>query len=647
MIVTRFAPSPTGRLHPGHAYAALFAFQQAMAAKGRFLLRIEDIDPIRCHRDHEDGIFEDLAWLGLVWEQPVRRQSEHMDEYQSYLDVLSKKELLYPCFCTRKEIRDEVSRAGHAPHGPEGLLYPGTCKNLPASQREELIEADAPYALRLDMTQALVQAGQGLEFHERSQGKMQAAPDVLGDVVLARKDIPTSYHLSVTIDDHLQGVTLVTRSKDLLYATHLHRLLQALLDLDVPEWHHHDIINDENGERFAKRNAATTLQHYREQEHKTPRDIMAIIGYGLCLVLLLTGLAFFAPGAMAALPDNAEPDIAPNTKEDTEENAREDAMPDIETLASDYIKKSDKRRFLTLSIENDSLGRGTDRHYTSGVRLTYLNVNTQVPDFIKEISGHIPTFRINPTTSIAYSVGQNLYTPDDLSRREQASDDRPWAGWLYASAGLSTITRNHVDELELTLGMVGPAALGKGTQKFVHNLIDSPNPKGWDNQLRNEPGVIISWLRRWPYAAGFEAGSLRGGIEPNINLTLGNIYSYAGTGLTFRLGPQTILFQDHPPRVRPAMPGSGYYDIPPSGLGWYLFAGIDGRAVGRNIFLDGNTFRNSHSIDKKYFVMDANAGIALTLGQARMSYSAIYRTKEFRGQNRNDLFGSVSLSWRY
>lgn len=278
MIVTRFAPSPTGRLHIGHAYSALFAYRQAQEAGGKFILRIEDIDPDRCRPEFERGIYEDLAWLGLEWEMPVRRQSDYMDDYKKALSKLLAQDLLYPCFCTRAEIQAEVARSGVAPHGPEGTLYPGTCRHLSVRQQEEKIAQGQPYAFRLHIDKAIAAAGRNLRWTDRDKGEQIATPEILGDVVLARKDVGTSYHLSVTLDDHLQGVTLVTRGEDLFYASHLHRLLQALLKLNVPEWHHHKLLLDEEGKRFAKRNNAVTLQYLREQEHKTPEDIRRITG---------------------------------------------------------------------------------------------------------------------------------------------------------------------------------------------------------------------------------------------------------------------------------------------------------------------------------------------------------------------------------
>ena len=275
MTVTRFAPSPTGRLHIGHAYSALFAARAA--APGRFLLRIEDIDTGRCRPEFEDAIFEDLDWLGLAWESPVRRQSRHMADYRAALGKLNENNLLYPCFCTRKEILDEIARAGDAPHGPDGPLYPGTCRDLARDARESRIAAGEAYALRLDMARAADAAGP-LTFADRAHGTVTVDGPGGGDAVLARKDSPASYHLAVSVDDAIQGVGLVTRGEDLLHATHIQRILQTLLGLPEPEYHHHKLLVDEDGRRFAKRDQALTIQALREAG-RGPAEVRAIAGF--------------------------------------------------------------------------------------------------------------------------------------------------------------------------------------------------------------------------------------------------------------------------------------------------------------------------------------------------------------------------------
>jgi glutamyl-Q tRNA(Asp) synthetase len=276
--VTRFAPSPTGRLHLGHAFSALTAFAAARQSGGRFLLRIEDIDLGRCRPEFKQAIYEDLAWLGLGWELPVRRQSEHFADYRDALARLQGLGLIYPCFCTRKEIAAEIAAAGAAPHGPDGPLYPGTCRHLSPEERERRQASGAPFAFRLDAAAAAARAG-SLHWIEQGKGEIAVDPGLHGDIVIARKDIPTSYHLSVTVDDAIQGVTLVTRGEDLLPATHIHRLLQALLGLPVPQYRHHKLLTDAAGRRLAKRDDAETLASLRA-EGADPAGIRARLGFG-------------------------------------------------------------------------------------------------------------------------------------------------------------------------------------------------------------------------------------------------------------------------------------------------------------------------------------------------------------------------------
>ncbi|HEY1410823.1 MAG TPA: tRNA glutamyl-Q(34) synthetase GluQRS, partial [Rhodopila sp.] len=260
---TRFAPSPTGYLHLGHAFSAFNAWKRARSVGGQFLLRLEDIDPGRCRPDYAAAIAEDLAWFGLDWDGPIRVQSEHLADYRGVLDRLADRGLVYPCFCTRAEIAREVTASATAPQGPDGApLYPGTCRRLSATERADRIAAGHAFALRLDMAAAWQP---GLFFDEEGEGRIACHPERFGDVVLARKDAPASYHLCVTHDDALQGVTLVTRGEDLKPATDLHRLLQALMGWKVPSYAHHRLLTDSTGRRLAKRDAAKTLRSLRAE----------------------------------------------------------------------------------------------------------------------------------------------------------------------------------------------------------------------------------------------------------------------------------------------------------------------------------------------------------------------------------------------
>jgi glutamyl-Q tRNA(Asp) synthetase len=276
--VTRFAPSPTGLLHLGHAYSALFAEKAARAEGGRFLLRIEDIDRGRCRLEFESAIEEDLLWLGLKWDGPVIRQSDRFDLYRQALTDLSERNLIYPCFCTRKEIQAEISASDNAPHGPDGPIYPGTCRTRSADERQKKIDGGEPYALRLDVAKASAEVGT-LTFYDQQRGEIPVDAAIGGDVVLSRKDTPASYHLAVTTDDSAQGVTLVTRGEDLLAATHIHRLLQTLLNYPEPAYHHHALLKDENGKRLAKRDRSLTLRALRQAGHTSQYVHEMIEGY--------------------------------------------------------------------------------------------------------------------------------------------------------------------------------------------------------------------------------------------------------------------------------------------------------------------------------------------------------------------------------
>lgn len=281
--VFRFAPSPNGYLHLGHAYSALLNADMARKAGGRLLLRIEDIDRERCRPDYETAIHEDLAWLGMSFEQPARRQSEHLADYRAALEKLDHMGLTYPSFESRAEIARFVAESEPWPHDPDGApLYPGTAKAMSAEERKRRVDGGEQYALRLDMKKALARAGE-LTWSETGQGPageagtIAANPAAWGDVILARKHTPTSYHLSVTVDDAAQGVTDVVRGLDLFHSTSVHRLLQALLALPQPRYHHHRLILDSDGKKLSKSTQATGLRELRAQG-LSPADIRRRVG---------------------------------------------------------------------------------------------------------------------------------------------------------------------------------------------------------------------------------------------------------------------------------------------------------------------------------------------------------------------------------
>jgi glutamyl-Q tRNA(Asp) synthetase len=286
--VFRFAPSPNGYLHLGHAYSALLNYDMARACGGRLLLRIEDIDAGRCRPEYEAAIYEDLSWLGVEWEQPVRRQSEHFDAYRAALMKLDVRRLTFPAFETRSEIVRMVGdRESHArwPRDPDGVpLYPGTARTMPADEREARLAHREPYAIRLDMAKAIEWTGP-LRWTETGAGpagetgEIYAAPEDWGDVILGRKDVPTSYHLAVVVDDAHQGVTNVVRGQDLFFSTAVHRQLQELLGLPAPVFHHHRLIADDEGKKLSKSTRSTGLRELRGQG-MTARDIRRLVGLG-------------------------------------------------------------------------------------------------------------------------------------------------------------------------------------------------------------------------------------------------------------------------------------------------------------------------------------------------------------------------------
>ncbi len=286
-FVTRFAPSPTGYLHLGHAFSALTVWQAARAAGGRVLLRIEDIDRTRCRPEYEQAIYDDLAWLGLEWESPVRRQSEHLDEYETALGRLIALDVMYRCFKTRRELMEEAASAPHSiGEGLDGAIYRGPPVFLSADEEEALLESGRPFAWRISMSRCRDLLGADwdrLEFVEEGEGpagehgQVHVRPDLLGDAILGRKDAGTSYHLACVHDDALQGVTHIIRGCDLFASTHLHLLLQALLGLRAPNYRHHRLVHDQSGARLAKRFGAPRIQDMRARG-TTPEEVRIMLG---------------------------------------------------------------------------------------------------------------------------------------------------------------------------------------------------------------------------------------------------------------------------------------------------------------------------------------------------------------------------------
>jgi len=274
-VRTRFAPSPTGRLHLGHVLAARVAFSLARESSGGiFLLRHEDIDGPRVREEFYQGIEQDLEWLGLKWDGDALRQTSRFAAYEAALESLREQGLVYPCFCTRREIQDEWARMGAAPQGPEAPVYPGTCRKLTATDQQAKLNSGIPYAWRLDSRKAAGLTGP-LTFRDLRFGEIPVDPDLLGDVVLARKDIGSAYHLAVVVDDAYQEISHVTRAEDLLPSTHVHRLLQVLLGLPEPIYLHHPLMLDEAGKRLAKRDDSRSIKMLRESG-LTPSEVLAL-----------------------------------------------------------------------------------------------------------------------------------------------------------------------------------------------------------------------------------------------------------------------------------------------------------------------------------------------------------------------------------
>jgi len=315
-------------------------------------------------------------------------------------------------------------------------------------------------------------------------------------------------------------------------------------------------------------------------------------------------------------------------------------------------EETEKYGIVNLQLENDLWGRGTDRHYTHGTRISFLTKAhpTEFSGDVKNwVEDHIPDYFLPDTGRIGFILGQNLFTPENIRKEELIPDDRPYAAWLYIGVGLvaekTSGARPYLDNLEINVGVVGPAALGEETQTEVHRIKDVQIPNGWRHQLDNEFGFLISYERKWPFRYKPE-GFLDYDLTPSLGATLGNVYTYLSTGFTVRMGND--LPSDYgPPRIRPGLSGSGFFK-PSNRFGWYIFAGVEGRLVGRNIFLDGNTFADSHSVSKEIFVGDLQAGVVVTLFRdLRLGFTNIFRTTEFKKQKEGDEFGSIFLSYRW
>ncbi len=329
----------------------------------------------------------------------------------------------------------------------------------------------------------------------------------------------------------------------------------------------------------------------------------------------------------------------------------------IALISSPAIAKhdatNDSHSIFTITYENDVFFN-VDRRYTNGERFSWIGKEQDIPKFmvpvidnvLKPITTVIPQFPTGGKIRVGYSFGQSMFSPDDIRVRTLIKDDRPYAGWLYGSVGVTYETDNELNFVELTAGMLGPASLAEETQKFIHkNITNSPEPKGWDNQLKNEPGLMLTYERKWKSLLEFSPFGVGVDFTPHAGVTLGNIITQGTLGGTFRIGYD--LPADYgPPRVRPSISGSDFFE-PNNKFSWYFFAGAEGRGVARNIFLDGNTFTESHHVERIPFVADAQIGVAMIYSKARIAYTHVFRSQEYKGQDSADQFGAITVSFRF
>jgi lipid A 3-O-deacylase len=303
----------------------------------------------------------------------------------------------------------------------------------------------------------------------------------------------------------------------------------------------------------------------------------------------------------------------------------------------------DDKGIFNMVLENDKFA-GTDRDYTNGVRFAWLSAEENMPEWSRNVADILP---LAPTghKRISIALGQSMFAPQNLVSTTPVAGEQPYAGWLYGSVGMVSDTGNTLDNVMLTVGVVGPLSGAEPTQKFVHQLTGSQDPKGWDNQLQNEPGIILTYERKWRGIIEASPFGIGADITPHVGINLGNINTDASVGATFRLGYD--LPADYgPPRIRPSLPGSDFF-VPAEKAGGYLFATVGERAVARNIFLDGNTFEDSQSVDKKNFVGSLQVGVAATYAQTRISYTHVFMTKEYKTQDDGSRFGVLTVSYRF
>jgi lipid A 3-O-deacylase len=359
-----------------------------------------------------------------------------------------------------------------------------------------------------------------------------------------------------------------------------------------------------------------------------------------CLLSTVSPVAVYAQQTEDALSD--EPHDYRNQRY-SERDMRVSPLAEGETPAE---RPKDKDAIITLAYENDIFA-GEDNNYTNGMRFSYISPEKGVPQWLDTMAHTLPFFPDKGHARWGLSFGQNMYTPNDITLTNPPTDDQPYAGWLYGTAALVNDYDDRLDTFQITLGMVGPASGARQVQRFVHDYItNSPEPMGWDHQLKNEPGIVVTYQRKWRNLYELSPFGFGTDFSPSVGANVGNIYTDASVGGVVRFGYD--LPSDYgPPLIKPSLSGSDFFLDNGQRFGWYLFAGVEGRAVARNIFLDGNTFRDSASVDKENFVGSAQLGMAITYDDARLAYTHVFNTREFETQQEPNQYGAVTLSVRF
>jgi hypothetical protein len=375
---------------------------------------------------------------------------------------------------------------------------------------------------------------------------------------------------------------------------------------------------------------------------------MRAVGNGILLsstasALILAALAAAADTA-AVLPPSQAHDSEPNVQVAVLAALTVPALTPARATATAGEDPTDDKGTLSLQWENDQFGGNTDQHYTNGLRASYLLSSHDTPVAVAEIARGLPFFPLEGDVRLGFSIGQSIFTPHHGETWTGVNYGRPFAGWLYGGVQVTNDTGRQLDGFEIQMGVIGPSAGADAVQDWYHDLTGSNRFRGWDDQLSDEFGIVVAYERKWRLMVEREPGDLGIAFEPSVGAAIGNVFTYAAVGGMLKVGSD-VSSDWGPPRARPALSGTGAFK-PVDDFEWYLFAGVEGRAVARNIFLDGNTFQDSQHVDKKTFVADFQAGGSVTIGDVRLTYTQVYRTEEYVGQKKRDLFGVLTASFR-